>query len=471
MTRRILAALVGLTAVLLAAVVVPLGAFAAHHDSQVFVERTEAASLALASQAEERLADETESRAHAPIAVRDRSDRFSVFDFHGAPLAGITNAVSISARDRSAALLGQRSEHWTDDPYRFVVVLPVTSSGRVVGIAALARPAGPLRSEQIRLWLGLAAAGVAALVAAVLLALALARWVGRPLRRLETAAARFGDGSLSARAATQDGPAEIQQLATTFNQMAGRLEGLLASQRNVLADVSHQLRTPLAALRLRLELMRQDADGEPDSDLDGLLAEVNRLSQLVDGLLAVARAENATPAPEVIDVTAVTEGRVEAWTPVSDDAGVALSLSASSLSASPASALATPGNLEQVLDNLLANAIEATPEGGRIVVTIARRAASVRVTVADTGPGMSEAAREQALRRFWSEAPAGRDAPGDRQGTGRGSGLGLAIADRLLSVDQGSLVLAAGDEGGLVAIVELPAARVRNPASASRHGD
>jgi signal transduction histidine kinase len=470
MTRRILAALVGLTAVLLAAVVVPLGAFAAHHDSQVFAERTEAAALSLASQAEERLADTTETGAKAPIAVRDRNDRLSVFDVHGTPLAGVTNDVSISARDRSAALLGQRSEHWTDDPDRFVVVLPVTSSGRVVGIAALARPAGPLRSEQTRLWLGLAAAGVAALVAAVLLALALARWVGRPLRRLETATARFGEGSLSARAAAHDGPAEIKQLATTFNQMAGRLESLLASQRNVLADVSHQLRTPLAALRLRLELMRQDAGGEADADLDGLLAEVNRLSQLVDGLLAVARAENATPAPEVIDIGAVTAGRVEAWTPVSEEAGVSMALHPTVL-ATPASALATPGHLEQVLDNLLANAIEATPAGGRITVAIARTTASVQVKVTDTGPGMSEAAREQALRRFWSEAPAGRDAPGDRQSAGRGSGLGLAIADRLLSVDQGSLTLGAGDEGGLVAIVELPAARERNPASASRHGD
>ncbi len=124
-----------------------------------------------------------------------------------------------------------------------------------------------------------------------------------------------------------------------------------------------------------------------------------------------------------------------------------------------------------MLDNLLANAIEATPEGGRITVTVARLDASVRVSVADTGPGMSEAAREQALRRFWSETPARRAAPGDRHGSGRGTGLGLAIADRLLSVDQGSLVLAAGDEGGLVAIVELPAAQARGPASAFRHGD
>lgn len=458
MTRRILAALVGLTAVLLAAVVVPLGAFAAHHDEQVFVERTEAAALALASQAEERLADGREGRAITPIRVRDAGDRISVLDVTGRPLAGIPNAVEITSRDRTAALLGQRSEHWSDDPARFVVVLPVTSSGRVDGIVALARPAAPLNAERGRLWLGLAGAGAAALVAAVLLALALARWVGRPLRRLESAATRLGEGSLSTRATTTSGPVEIQQLAATFNQMAGRLEGLLAGQRNVLADVSHQLRTPLAALRLRLELMRQDASDAQESDLDGTLAEAKRLSHLVDGLLAVARAENTTPAPEIIDVAAVTAGRVEAWTPVADESQIALSLQAV-----PASALATAGHLEQILDNLLANAIEATPQDGRITVTIGRRGPMVSIQVADTGPGMSAPAREQALRRFWSESTAGRDSPGDRLG----SGLGLAIADRLLTVDQGSLTLEGGDGGGLVAIVELPAARERHPTPAS----
>ena len=458
MTRRILAALVGLTAVLLAGVVVPLGAFAAHHDEQVFVERAEAATLALASQAEERLGDKGEGGARAPISVKGAGDRFSVVDASGRAVAGVTNAVPITSRDRSAALLGQRSEHWTDDPDRLIVVLPVTSDGRVVGVTALSRSAGSLNSEQTRLWLGLAAAGVAALAAAVLLAFALARWVGRPLRRLETATDRFGEGSLSSRATTESGPVEIRQLAATFNQMAGRLEGLLSSQRNVLADVSHQLRTPLAALRLRLELMRQDASEAQESDLDGLLEEVSRLSHLVDGLLAVARAENTPAAPRTIDVAAVTAGRVEAWTPVADESQLTLSLAAA-----PASAVATPGHLEQILDNLLANAIEATPEGGQISVAVAQADSTVTVVVADNGPGMSAQARQQALRRFWSESRTAGGAPADRHG----SGLGLAIADRLLTVDQGSLTLDAGEAGGLVATVELPAARDRHTAPAS----
>ena len=458
MTRRILAALVGLTAVLLAGVVVPLGAVASHHDEQVFVERAEAAALALASQAEERLADRGESGAAIVITVRDRHDRISLVDPDGRAVAGVSDGVAITAHDRTAALLGVRSEHWTDDPARFLVVLPVTSSGRVVGVTALSRSADPLNDEQTRLWLGLAAAGAAALAAAVLLSLALARWVGRPLRRLETAADRFGEGSLSSRATTRSGPVEIRQLAATFNQMAGRLETLLASQRNVLADVSHQLRTPLAALRLRLELMRQDASQAQEGDLDALLAEVARLAHLVDGLLAVARAENTPPDPRSIDAVAVTAGRVEAWTPVADDGQVALTLTAE-----PATVLATPGHLEQILDNLLANAIEATPAGGRISVVVQQAGSVVNVVVADTGPGMTAVAREQALRRFWSESPAGSGAPADRHG----SGLGLAIADRLLTVDGGSLTLAAGDAGGLVATVQLPAARDRRPAPAS----
>jgi signal transduction histidine kinase len=466
MTRRILAALVGLTAVLLAGVVVPLGAFAAHHDAQVFVERTEAAALTLASQAEERLADKGEEGSAAPVTVRDPHDRFSVLDARGQPVPGISNDVTISARDRSAALLGQRSEHWIDDESHFVVVLPVTSSGRVVGIAALARPADALNDEQTRLWLGLAAVGAAALIAAVLLALALARWVNRPLRRLEAAAVRLGEGALEARASTGTGPEEIRQLASTFNQMAGRLESLLASQRNVLADVSHQLRTPLAALRLRLELMRHDAAEGQLNDFDGTLEEVTRLSHLVAGLLAVARAENTTPTPEVIDATAVTTGRVEAWAPVAEDAQLTLALVAV-----PAAVLATAGHLEQVLDNLIANAIEATPEGGRIDVSMSRTASTARIVVADTGPGMSPAAREQALRRFWSESRSGPDkgraSPGDRHESGHGTGLGLAIVDRLLSVDQGSLTLDGRPEGGLVAIVELPLARERHPSHVS----
>lgn len=448
MTRRILAALVGLTALLLAGVVVPLGAFTAGHDQQVFVESADATAIGVANQAEERLGDPADGDAQTFTTGLHGSpgDQISVYDRDGRALAGTPATVPLTASDRHLARLGQTHRRWIDRPDRYLVIVPVASTGRIVGVAALARPAHPLNAEQRRLWLGLAAAGLLALAAATALSLALARWVGRPLRRLDDAAARLGEGTLTARANIQAGPSELKALAVTFNYMAGRLEGLLAGQRNVIADVSHQLRTPLAALRLRLELLRQDSEGSAGLELERTLAEVNRLSHLVDGLLAVARAENTSAAPEVLDISAITEGRVEAWTPVAADIKVSLTLTGADVFA-----LATPGHLEQVLDNLLANAIEATPAGGRIAVTVSATALRARITVSDTGPGMTPGQRENALRRFWSQDPPAGAVPGDRHG----SGLGLAIADRLVTVDQGHLTLDEASSGGLLATIDL----------------
>jgi signal transduction histidine kinase len=452
LTRRILAALVGLTTLLLAGVVVPLGVFTVHHDRQVYLERAVAAAQGVANQAEERLADPPtgdNAATHAPLAAGP-GDLISVVHPDGKALAALPAAVPMSAGERQKVVGGRTVTRWLDGPDRIVVIVPITSSGRVVGIAALSRPARPLDAEMVRLWLGLAVAGVAALLAATALALGLARWVNRPLRRLETVAVRLGEGALSARADTAAGPTELRELATTFNRMAGRLDNLLAGQRNVIADVSHQLRTPLAALRLRLELLREDTHGS--TELEAALREVGRLAHLVDGLLAVARAENTTPSPRVIDAAAVTAERVEAWSPVASEGYVTLGLSSE-----PVDAWATPGHLEQILDNLIANAIEVTPAGGRIHVTASGAGDRVWIRVTDTGPGMTLVQRENALRRFWSEGPRRAEVAGDRQG----SGLGLAIADRLATVDHGLLSLDDAPGGGLSATVELPAAKAR----------
>ena len=123
------------------------------------------------------------------------------------------------------------------------------------------------------------------------------------------------------------GPPELRRLGATFNTMAGRLEALVHGNRAVIADVSHQLRTPLAALRLRLDLLAADPDPDPETtghELAGALEELARLSRLVDGLLAVARAENVVPVPAAVDVAEVARERVVAWHPVADDRGIAL---------------------------------------------------------------------------------------------------------------------------------------------------
>ncbi len=451
MTKRILAAFVGLTTLLLAAVVVPLGAFTASHDRQVFLERAEASAVGVASRAEEGLSDHSSGGASAAgrAAIGDPGDQITILRSNGQRVVGLPTEVPVSPDQRLAVAGGTTVTRWLDDPDRLVVIVPISSNGKVGGLAALSRSTASLDAEIGRLWLGLTLAAVAALLTATALSLALARWVNRPLRRLERVAVSFGEGTLTARADSAAGPPELRELAVSFNRMAGRLESLLSGQRNAIADVSHQLRTPLAALRLRLELLGDATGASPE--MDSALREVARLSHLVDGLLAVARAENTTPSPQAIDVAAVATERVDAWAPVALEGRVALELSAE-----PATAWATPGHVEQILDNLIANAIEVTPGDGCVRVAVTS-GDPVRIQVADTGPGMTPVQRENALRRFWSEGRLGAAAHADRQG----SGLGLAIADRLAGVDHGVLSLAEAPGGGLVASLELPAAKDR----------
>ena len=264
----------------------------------------------------------------------------------------------------------------------------------------------------------------------------LSRWAAKPLARLGATARSLGDGDLRARAPA-DGPAEVRDLAVTFNTMAGRLETLVHGHRVMLADVSHQLRTPLAALRLQLEALAAEA-GAGSAEFWAPLSEVARLGRMVDGLLAVARAENATPDIVLVSVSEVVAERTAAWSPVADDQGITLR---ADILLSARLGLGE-GYLEQILDNLIANAIEATAASGRITVTAAPTARGARVTVADNGPGMSQADMDRAFLRFASTNP-------------RGSGLGLAIVYRLAAVGGGGAELSQTPGGGLTVTVDL----------------
>jgi len=235
--------------------------------------------------------------------------------------------------------------------------------------------------------------------------------------------------------------------------MAARLEALVHGNRVMMADVSHQLRTPLAALRLRLDLLSQDADEATVSELGGAQDEIVRLSRLVDGLLAVARAENVVVEPSGIGVNEVIHDRAVAWRPVAEERDVEL---ATRCTGSMVARLGE-GHLEQILDNLLANALEAVPAGGQVRVSAAPSGHGIRVTVADNGPGMSPQQQEAAFRRFASTTPGG-------------AGLGLAIVHRLVTSNGGTAALSDTPGGGLTVVLDLPghaADRVRKPAAAT----
>ncbi len=312
-------------------------------------------------------------------------------------------------------------------------------AGQPAGILVLARPTGQFDDHLRMLWgwlIGVAAVG---LLAAAVVAIMFARWVGRPLSDLDTAAQRLGGGALDTRSTTGHGPPEVRRLAHTFNTMAGRLETLVHGNRTMMADVSHQLRTPLAALRLRLDLLAQDADQSTAHEFAAAQGEIARLSRLVDGLLAIARAENVVGKPVEVAVDTVIQDRAAAWRPVAEERGVELTTECPE----PVRASVGDGHVEQILDNLLANALDAVPSGGHVEVSAAALGQEVRVSVADNGPGMSRQRQEGAFRRFAGASPAG-------------AGLGLAIVHRLVTSNGGSVALSDTPGGGLTVTIDLP---------------
>jgi signal transduction histidine kinase len=443
MARRIVLAVLALIAAVLGGVALPLGLITAGQDHRAFQDETQATTATLANLAEERLDDGTGGAALQRFIVQlaRSGDKISVFSRAGAKVAGTTPAPPVTsdwlARARSAATA---AVYPLDDA--LVVVAPVRDDAGTgnVGTVALARPTAPVDHQVTVIWTLIVVVASVGLLAAALVAIGLARWVSRPLSALEEAAQHLGDGDLATRSGAQTGPREVRRLAANFNLMAARLEALLHGHQATMADVSHQLRTPLAALRLRLELLAQDSDDLVAAELAGAQEEIGRLSRLVNGLLAVARAENITAAPTTVAVDAVVSSRVAAWRPAAEEQDITLAVAGQDR----VRARIGEGQLEQILDNLLANALDALTSGGSIVITARSMPNRAQIIVADSGPGMTAEQKRLAFRRFAT-------------GSSGGTGLGLAIVDRLVTSNGGSAALSDTPGGGLTVTVELPA--------------
>ena len=233
----------------------------------------------------------------------------------------------------------------------------------------------------------------------------------------------------------------MRSLATRFNQMVARLGVLVRSQEAFVADASHQLRTPLAALRLRLENLDRDV-AHPKAALERAMSEVERLGRLVDGLLALARADEGAATAEMISLTDLVEERVDLWGALADEQGV-------TVTADTPAGLAvrtTPGRLDQVLDNLIENALAVSPEGGTITVRAATSPYGVRDPRRGRGAGDDRRGTRCAFDRFWRSERTTTD----------GTGLGLAIVRRLVESDGGTVELRAASGGGLDVAIDYP---------------
>ena len=337
------------------------------------------------------------------------------------------------------------------------VAVPVASGGVVHGAVRITYPTSALRAQVLRTWLLFGATGVAVLLAVVPVGLAVARWVTRPTRALTERIDRLADGDLAVRADAADGPPEVRELAAGFNAMADRLGTVLADQRAFAADASHQLRSPLTALRLEIEQLVDMEPAERTEAVDRAVREIERLTGIVTALLTLARHDGGE-ATELLEVDAaeVAQERTEAWRTLAARTGVAL-VPGPGLDG-PSPVRCGEGFLEQVLDVLLSNAVAASPDGGRVTVDLADAIAAgvagdpaVRLTVEDDGPGLAPEDRERAFERFWRGA-------GRR--TGSGTGLGLPIARRLARLAGGDVVLEGRPEGGTRAVVVLRPAGV-----------
>jgi len=311
------------------------------------------------------------------------------------------------------------------------------AAGVLVAVTSTSRLDGRVH----KIDLDLIGVGIGVLAAAVIIALVLSRSLSRPVVEIIDAVERIAGGDLGARAPQDEGPSELRVLAGRVNVMAARLDHLLGAQRAFVADASHQLRTPLAAMRLRLENLRSRAGAVVQADVDACVSEVARLSRLVDGLLALARAEQGTVPRSVVDLDALTRERADAWATIADERSVVIDVQ---LADHGTRAWAVPGHLEQVLDNLLDNAVEATPPGRRVHMVVANGGPVAELHVVDEGSGLTAEERRRAFDRFWR----GADTPG-------GSGLGLAIVRQLVEACGGAVELRGAPSGGVDAAVTL----------------
>lgn len=462
MTRRLLLGYLTLTLFVLLVLEVPLGISYAGRQIDELTLDVERDAVALASFAEDALEGTMQIDLQSVAdAYQARTDgRLVIVDADGVVVADSDplrpGERSFASRPEVARALdgevatGTRRSDSLNENLLFVAV-PIASGGQIHGALRITYPTSTVDARVWRNWLRLAAVAIVTLAAAAVLGIVFARSVTRPLRRLQETATRFGQGDLDARTPTDAGPPEVRSLAVAFNDTASRLEDLVTAQEAFVADASHQLRTPLTALRLQLENVQAEIDPEHGEDVDAALREVERLSRLVDGLLALARAERTSPTvtAEPVDLADLLRERGEVWASVASDQGVEL---VTVFAPHLAAAWATPDHVAGVIDNLLANALDVSPDGGSVTLSCTGGGnGTVEAHVVDEGPGLSEEERTRVFDRFWTSSTGG-----PRLG---GSGLGLPIARRLARLDGGDLELRAADGGGIDAVLSLPAAR------------
>ena len=342
---------------------------------------------------------------------------------------------------------GARST-WTDpkDPMSAIlhVAAPVRVEGRTIGVLTVAKPAGSVTLFVRRAKEKIVVAGIVAALAMGALGIIVSHWVTRPIQALTRYARAIRDGRRSVRPAL--GPSEIGELGTAFEEMRDALEGRQYVERYVEA-LTHEMKGPLAAIRGAAELLAEDMPaGDRQRFVGNIRTEAGRIQDLVDRLHQLSELESRKDLrdADAVDLGALAAEVIASQRPVL--ATRALTVHADLGPAAGAPAPSVRGErflLRQAFANLLQNAVEFTPQGGRIEVALRRQANGIELSVADNGPGIPETIRDKVFQPFFSTKE-------------EGTGLGLSIAARIIEDHKGCLNVKSREGRGTTFIITLP---------------
>ncbi len=407
-------------------------------------------------------AQDAAAAASAASSAYEKADGWEGADLTSAAAIAARGQASLTLRDITGRVLAAPADEAAEmmASMHGVEILdvdrdaPVTATvlvdGRTVGSVELRFPSShlPTPERQIRDALtrnALLGTGLA-IVSAVGVAVFVARRVSRPIAALTTAAAQLEAGNRDVHVDLVDAPGEIGTLAATFDRMAAAVAREDQLRRQLIADVAHEVRTPLSILRGTTEALVDGVVAPDAPTLASLHEEVLRLAQLVSDLETLAAADAAGLHLELapIDLAAVVTSVVDLARPAADAAGLTLTTALEA-----AGAVADDRRLRQVVTTLLANAFTYTPSGGHVSVGTRIDGERAVVEVTDSGPGIAPDDLPHVFERFYRGASTA-DVPG--------SGIGLAIARELVVAQGGSIHAADGPEGGAQFTVRLPRA-------------
>jgi two-component system OmpR family sensor kinase len=338
-------------------------------------------------------------------------------------------------------------------------------------IVVVATPRQPLRevitSPVIRELAGdILLAGAFALLLALLLAYLISRWVAAPLQKMSGAAIAVAEGRRTQ--VELSGPDEVRALGQAFNQMTRRVHASQESQRDFVANVSHELKTPLTSIQGFAQAILDGTASTPDSlkrAAQVIYDESGRMHRLVLDLLDLARLDAGTAdlARAPLDLAQLLRAVAEKFAPQSQETQVQLSAEIGELPGF----IGDGDRLSQVFTNLVDNALKHTPAGGQVAIRARRNGEWVEVSVADTGPGIPPEELTRIFERFYQLDKARKG------GAGHGVGLGLSIARQIIQAHNGTLTAQSKAGEGSVFVVNLPAAQsgdttmvsLRNPST------